>query len=257
MKVLQGSRLLIYQIASAAFSHQNIHPSILELGVLDGANAWTINKVMRPEQLILVDAWSTEIFEDFYQNNRHRNWVDDLDVHSAYFNGSVRNQSTFDELYKKVVEKFLGKLEVKIIRSPTRAAMQNLIQSHPNKLDFIYVDASHQYETVLDDLMYCSDLLQQNGLLQLNDCCHSLEGVRQNLGVLEATVKFCKLKDFIPVLLTNTDYTDVLLMRRESSVINLIDRIVTNNSINFVEIPHQLLGALNVRYGNLRNLSFV
>ncbi|NCX94652.1 MAG: class I SAM-dependent methyltransferase, partial [Gammaproteobacteria bacterium] len=100
------------------------------------------------------------------------------------------------------------------------------------------------------------DFVPEDGVIQMNDCCHSKDGLKQNLGVLEATVKFLKMSEFVPVLTTNTDYTDVLLARRNSKLINVIDTIVNVNDINYVEVPSQLLGALTIKSGRRVNPSF-
>lgn len=72
---------------------------------------------------------------------------------------------------------------------------------------------------------------------------------REHLGVIKATLTFMKMADFMPVMLTNTDRTDVLLVRRKSGIDQLLDKIV--------EIPSRLLGALHVKQGAKRNnLSF-
>jgi predicted O-methyltransferase YrrM len=257
MKILQGNRVLIYQIADAAFKTSNISPSIIELGVLDGANAEVINQILSPKELVLIDGWSTDSFKDYETNNDHRSWVNDMTEYSGYFQGSPKEQSTFDQLYKKTIDRFEGKQNVRVIKGSSRSAMQALAKLRPEKFDLIYVDAGHQYETVLDDLMDYSELLKDDGFFQMNDCCHSPDGLKLNLGVLEATIKFCKIKDFVPVLVCNTDWTDVLLVKKNSRMIDVVDQIVMNNALAFVEIPHQLLGALTVRYGKTRNLSFI
>jgi hypothetical protein len=256
MKILQGSRVLIYQIADAVFKTSNISPCIIELGVLDGANAEVINQIMAPKELVLIDAWSTSSFNDYETNNDHRTWVNDMSEYAGYFQGSPKEQATFDQLYQKTIDRFEGKPNVRVIKGNSRAAMQAIAKFRPEKFDLIYVDAGHQYETVLDDLMDYSELLKDDGFFQLNDCCHSPDGLKLNLGVLEATIKFCKIKDFLPVLVCNTDWTDVLLVKKKSPMVDLIDQIVLNNTLAFVEIPPQLLGALTVRYGKTRNLSF-
>ena len=258
MKVLIANRILIYQVLGELFKSMSIKPRLMELGVLDGTNAKTMADILMPQEFFLVDSWSTEAFSDYIKNNSHRSWVDDLNQYADYFGGPLSEQATFDRLYQKVVDKFSGQNNVKIIRSGSQKAVPVLrdeLRGKP-KFDLIYVDASHQYETVLDDLIDYQEFLTPDGFFQLNDCCHSAEGMKQNLGVLEAAVKFCKVANFIPVLLTNTDWTDVLLVKRNSKTIDVIDLIIRNNEISFVEVPDQLLGALQIKQGKRRNISF-
>jgi hypothetical protein len=254
-----SGRKLIYQLVNAAFQSAQIKPSAAELGVLKGENAEMIFRELSPVQFYLIDSWSKDAFLDYKENNKHRPWVDDIDDYAKYFGGSLDAQSTFDKLFAEAVQKFKDKKTVSVMRYSSRDALPHLqkMLGEKNKLDYIYVDASHQYETVLDDLIEYQQFLQPNGLFQLNDCCHSAQGVKQNLGVLEATVKFCKMAEFVPVLLTNTDFTDVVLARKSSPMLETIDQVILSNRVDFVEVPDQLFGALKVRSGKRDNLSFV
>jgi hypothetical protein len=259
VKVLFGNRDLIYKIIHATFASVNKRPFVAELGVLDGKNAKKLYEILSPSQLFLIDSWSAIIIDEYVRNNSHRAWVEGVEKSATYYGGALTEQSTFDNLYKKVFETF-GKYEnVEIIRADTVSAAPILKDklTEARGLDLVYVDASHQYEAVFDDLWNYQALLGPDGLLQLNDCCHSVEGMKQNLGVLEAAVKFCKAAEFMPVLVTNTDFTDVLLVRKTSPILNIIEQVVLSNDISYVEIPHQLLGALHVKYGKKQNLSFV
>lgn len=257
MKVLMNNRELIYKVVRGCFDAVGTRPWAAELGVLDGRNAEVIDQHLAPEKLFLVDAWSSQAFDDYRLNNQHRPWVNDLDSFTYYFGGPVSEQATMDRLHAKAVDRFQHKPHTTILKSPTLPAREHLgALLGDRKLDYIYVDASHQYESVLDDLMFYDSLLGLDGMLQLNDCCHSPAGVRQNLGVLEATLTFTKMADFMPVLLTNTDWTDVLLVRRKSGIDQVLDKIVEINDVAYVELPPQLLGALHVKQGKRANLSF-
>lgn len=258
MKVIIGDRSLIYSIASASFASCDIRPHIAEVGVLRGENAQTMIDILSPASCHLIDAWSIDAFKDYHRNNSHRPWVSDITNFSWYFGGPLDKQSTFDNLYQEVVTKFASNPQIKIVRANSLDAINILKQQsvQPPAFDLLYLDASHQYETVLDDLLLYQEFVSPDGVIQMNDCCHSNEGVIQNLGVLEATAKFLKMSDFIPVLVTHTNFTDVLLARRNSKLVNVIDKIVNVNDITYVELPPQLLGALKIRPGRKFNLSF-
>ena len=79
-----------------------------------------------------------------------------------------------------------------------------------------------------------------------------------NFGVLPALTEFVKRSKFIPVLLTNTDWSDVVLARKDSVMDNLLNEIVMNSDISHVDIPHQLIGSCKIVRGARRcNVSFV
>jgi len=98
----------------------------------------------------------------------------------------------------------------------------------------------------LRDLLEWSELCAPDGVLMLNDCCHSPAGVRQNLGVLEAVGAFVKRSPFIPVLLTHTDWSDLVLCRSAGVMELLLDQVVRSIDLRYVEVPHQLLPAARV-----------
>jgi hypothetical protein len=256
MKVIFDGRERIYELLNAVFQTVDISPIVAEIGVLDGQNAKKIYDILNPGKLYLIDAWSTAINTEYSLINSARPWVDPPDVYSSYYGGDVRDQRTFDRLYERAIERFYRCSNVELIRKDRIDAL-NALGVSKSHFDMIYLDASHQFEQVFDDLMACQKVLSKNGFIQMNDCCHSPDGIRQNLGVLEANLKFCKMNQFEPIVLTNTDWTDVLITRLDNPLIALIDQIFAVNVVRFVEVPNQLLGALNIRYGRTRNVSFV
>ena len=213
--------------------------------------------MLSPELLLLIDAWSCEAMNEYSLSNAHRPWAESVDAFADYFGGSVSKQETFETLFQTVCQKFLGKNHIQIIRKNTREALPKIQSTYSDRgFDLIYIDANHQYETVLDDLLDYAQLLSQTGVLQLNDCCHSSAGIKQNLGVLEAVNRFAKQMDFIPVAITNTDFSDVLLVHRQNPMVDLIDSVIKQSNISYVDIPPQLLGAAKIIDGSGK-MSFV
>jgi hypothetical protein len=260
MKIIDCNRRDFYQIISICFEHLGISPEIIEVGVNKGDNAEQIHKILKPSLLYLLDSWSAKHSSNYNSINKHRFWVDKPEKYDYYFGGSVYEQSTFDSIFISLVEKFKSESRydnIKILRN-TSLEGAAILKSVNQYFDLIYLDASHQYEDVYDDLKFFSPLLRnQLSLIQLNDCCHSEAGIRQNLGVLEACVRFCKEDDFIPLMLTNNDWTDVLLCKKGSGLEKLIDIAIIQNGISFVEVPHQLLGALTIRGESRKCISFI
>jgi hypothetical protein len=111
---------------------------------------------------------------------------------------------------------------------------------------------------VLRDLMSWHTRVGIDGVIQMNDCCHSADAVKLNFGVLPALAEFVKRTDFVPVLMTNTAWSDVVLARSGSRIRALLDDVVLNSNVPFVDIPHQLLAASREVRGRQRsNLSFL
>lgn len=260
MKIIDCNRRDIYQIVSRVFEALGVSPEIIEVGVNKGDNAEQMYKILKPSLFYLLDSWSANNTSKYDMVNKHRSWVDKPEKYNYYYGGSVYEQSTFDSIFLSVTDRFISKNgfnNIKILRN-TSLEGAKILKSEGQFFDLIYLDASHQYEEVYDDLKFFAPLLRTgSSLFQLNDCCHSQSGIRQNLGVLEACVRFCKEEMFIPLMLTNNDWTDVLLCKKGSEVEKLIDFVVMQNGITFVEVPDQLLGALTIKGERRKCISFI
>lgn len=259
MKICNVDRNIFYIILGAAFKAMKVLPDIAELGVLRGDNAMALYEKISPKHMFLIDSWSKSITEKYSPFEQLPKWVSPVESFGDYFGGPMDQQSTFDMLHKHCVDKFATFTNVTIIRQETIAAIPEIRKlSGVEMLDFVYVDANHQYEYVLRDLLYYEELVKEDGVLMLNDCCHSPSGMRQNLGVLEAVTNFIKRTDFIPVAMTHTDWSDVILVRRNSNINRLIHELILDSNISYVEVPHQLISAAKVVAGARRvNISFV
>ena len=198
MKIIEANREIIFLILSSIYKHKNFNPLVAEIGVLKGNNAVNLYNTFLPQKMFLVDSWSVDDSINDYRNvNNHRDWVDDPKKYEFYYGGSADDQSTFDNIFEEAKAKFSDKKNVEIIRANSLDGYKILKNKNFDNFDYIYVDASHQYEKVLDDLIFYKDLLKkETGCFQLNVCCHSDLCVKQNLGVLEAANKFCKIANF-------------------------------------------------------------
>lgn len=259
MKVCDAGREVFYAFVSAVFEILAIKPIIVELGVLRGQNAENLYKSLRPEHLYLIDRWSSAMAEEYCSLAPMPDWIDPLEKYEYYYGGSLYKQETFDRIYDDCQARFQGKDNVTMIRASTIDGLSVLVEKLSGKtLDLAYIDANHQYEYVLRDLIKYSEIVNENGFMVLNDCCHSVMGVRQNLGVLEAVGNFLKRSDFVPAAITKSDFSDLILVRRKSQAESVLDLLFKSADISFVEIPDQLLSAARVLNGENRvNISFV
>jgi len=259
MKVCITHREAFYQLLKVVFDAYDKQPVVAELGVLRGENALNLYNALNPKKMVLIDSWSPAANNAYSPFDQLPPWVDPVEKYAYYYGGPMYEMATYDKLYQECLSKFADKDNVTIIRAETIAAIDEIgPRTGIEKFDLVYIDANHQYEYILRDLMYYQDLVADDGFILLNDCCHSLQGTKQNLGVLEAMSSFIKRSDFIPVAVTTTDWSDVILVRKNSVMLQLVDIALTNSDIPFVEIPHQLMAAARVVYGNQRvNLSFV
>lgn len=264
MKVINEIRSNVYPLVSCALHTLNQNPVIVELGVLRGDNALSLYNAFNPVRFFLVDSWSPFNKNIMHPFEKTPYYINEPDFYSYYYGGPLDQQSTFDAIYDECCQKFNKLSNVEFIKSDSISAIDyyaewctsNNINSKKS-IDVLYIDAAHEYQYVLRDLMYWQDLVCDEGVILLNDCCFSKNGCKQNLGVLEAVTHFVKRSDFYPVLLTNTDWSDVVLVKKGSKISDLISQEVLRSSIRYVEVPHQLLGSMHVVYGKTNNISFV
>jgi len=247
-------------VLAQAFTTLKITPSIVELGVLRGGNASAMLAALKPKKMVLIDSWSSDaMLGAFHPFDKSPPWIAPINILEKYYGGSLNEQDTFDRIYHECVARFADNKNVEIIRDDTVEILEKFKSAGRNEdFNIVYVDANHRYEYVLRELLCWKDSVAANGVLVLNDCCHSAGAVELNFGVLPALTEFIKRTDFIPVLMTNTDWADVVLVRKHSPIEKLIDQVATNSNMAFVDIPHQLLGAAKIVSGSLRrNVSFV
>jgi hypothetical protein len=259
MKVCDIDRNLMYTVLRHSLQALEIRPRAIELGVCKGDNAQRLLESLNPEPLVLVDSWSTAANHAYSPFDPLPAWIDPPEAYDFYFGGPTWEQSTWDRLYEGCRQRFATHPEVHIVRASTADALPAVRElAGDSAYDLIYVDASHQYEYVLRDLMLYQDLVGPNGAFMLNDCCHSEAGLRQNLGVLEAVGNFLKRSDFTPVAITNTEWSDVILTRKGSLLEQALHWSLVNSDVAFVDVPAQLFPAARLVRGDQRaHLSFV
>ncbi len=259
MKICNVPRGTFFQILHTIFQAADIKPLIAELGVLRGENAQKMYQAMSPAQLVLIDSWSAKLMSDYSPFAELPPWVYPMNKFDFYFGGSINEQKTFDALLAQCQARFANVPNVTIINADTiKAIPQIKPQTGVDQFDVIYVDSNHQYEYVLRDLLSYEPLVKPDGVFILKNCCHSTDSIKQNVGMLEAATNFIKRTDFVPVAVTHTDWTEVVLARRGRFMETAFDQFLSGSNVAYVDVPHQLLSAMRVIDSHERkNISFV
>ena len=165
MKVCHCDRQYFYQILGVAFKALKVRPRVAELGVLRGENAARLQQALEPQTLLLVDSWSSAATA--LSGNPFKDtllpWIDPPQAYQAYYGGDLGQQATFDRLYEECRQRFAGQSNVEILRQSTEDALRTLKNRKEAALDLIYIDANHQYEWILRDLLLWSELCAQIG----------------------------------------------------------------------------------------------
>ena len=128
-----------------------------ELGVWKGESSAKFLK--RARHIHLVDAWATEVFEG---SNEFGSYQAYLERYSKLTGEATTEgfQRYYDKIYEGVKKSFYGR-PVTIHRMSTAQWFDTFDQ----KLDWIYVDASHGYEGCLHDLTRAVGMIKPGGIL--------------------------------------------------------------------------------------------
>src|SRR5437879_1016295 len=107
-----------------------------ELGIWRGDFSAQLLKRVRPRTLFLIDPWRYEESEAY---------------RGAWYGGRT-SQKSMDHIHARVQARFAREIRhgtVVILRSPSSEAAQTLAVG---SLDWVYIDANHLYQFVLNDL---------------------------------------------------------------------------------------------------------
>jgi len=145
-----------------------------EIGVAQGYLSESMFKTIPNLKLYCVDSWMA------YKENR--------------WGGSVeRNKHHF-----KVTKERLSKYNAKIINEYSMVAVEEVPQE---SLDFVYIDACHAFDYVMQDLIEWSKRVRKGGIISGDDY-YKFKGA----GVIEAVDAYCEAHGITPSF---TDpYTD-------------------------------------------------
>jgi hypothetical protein len=122
--------------------------NFLEIGTGSGDFADHICSSIKVNNLTIVDTFD--------------GYLDHLKRHG----GSPEDQRTFVE------NRFENKVDTKIVSGRSVDVLPQIYKEDPfTKYDFIYIDASHSFNDVMNDLLWSTLLLSEDGIIGLDDYC--------------------------------------------------------------------------------------
>lgn len=119
----------------------------VELGVLEGDHSYEILSVLQPDRLWLVDMWT------------------DINLSKSGTDYLGDDQDEWDSRYLRVVERYTPYANVSVLRLSGHSAAKIL----PNDLDFVYIDACHDYDCVIADMGDWLPKVKTGGILSGDD----------------------------------------------------------------------------------------
>ena len=159
----------------------------VEIGCLYGDFSQQILDIIAPEKLYLIDPYSKGKTE--------------------YSNGLNTAYST-DEDYKNIIKRFYVEMFNNQISIYREFSYDVVDRFSDNSFDFIYIDSSHIYPDVKQDLNDWLPKLKQEGFMCLHDYAEIAD-----FGVIKATDEFLEEHNFEKVIF-NTNGGDIALKRK-------------------------------------------
>lgn len=149
----------------------------IELGVWKGNSSEVF--LQKTKYLHLVDSWSVEPFTG---DNEFGTYNDYLKRYEKMVgsNKSEDFQKYYDDIFESVADRFKEK-PIKIHRCKTNVFFEYFTE----KVDWIYVDAGHDYKNCITDLRNSLKIIKSGGLLLGDD-------YRTKQGVTKAVNEFVK-----------------------------------------------------------------
>jgi hypothetical protein len=125
----------------------------IEVGVLDGYNARSMLKILNIEKLYLVDLYGKIEYEE----------------------GNTAGETIDYSEHYKIAKNNLKEYEfcTNFIRKKSTDAIHDISE----KVDFVYIDACHDYKSVLEDIKTYYPILKSGGIIGGHDFCPRYPGV--------------------------------------------------------------------------------
>ena len=102
------------------------------------------------------------------------------------------DQGGHDQNERMVRERFAPEIKAGCVNVIKASSLEAAKQFQPGQLDWIFLDADHTYERVLEDLIAWHEKIKQGGVLMGHDYLDTGAAVRLNFGVIPAVQKFCR-----------------------------------------------------------------
>jgi hypothetical protein len=213
-----------------------------EVGVYKGDFSKIVLDVCAPSKYYLIDNWkfdvrehnpfeeTTENFSNFAGRIHWEHYGDDPNAHQ-------------EENFQHVTRRFSAHSNVQIIRKKSVDGIESLPDDH---LDIIYIDANHQYEYVLRDMMHARKKVKSGGIIMMDDFYEGPGGYEQNEGVMGAVNTFMKRHDYLYLTATCGPFANVALTDNPGS------RFVQQYLENLNNSDFQFIGISDVLVPNLR-----
>ena len=198
---------------------------VAEIGVAEGVFSKTILENTEPEHLHLIDPWQ------FQENEKYQG--DPNNVSDA------QNEARFGSVVEKFAEEEAAG-RVTIHRSLSGDAVSTFEDGY---FDWIYLDGSHAYRDVSEDLDHYDAKIKADGFILGHDYTNHIEAKKMNFGVVEAVNEFVNTRGYEFLILTNEEFPTFVLAKSigckntQSLIANLVMNV--RGTIEIEDFPRR------------------
>lgn len=160
------------------------HSIVGEIGVSKGGYSEKILAQTQPQQLFLIDSWSSGIYQS----------------------------------YREIVEeKFKKEIALRQIHIRQGMSTEELEKFDDGFFDWLYLDSDHRYENISKELEICRRKVKKGGIIAGHDYVTGAWLSRRRYGVVEAVNEFCNKYQWEMIFLTNERHRHLSYALREFS----------------------------------------
>lgn len=154
-----------------------------EIGVSSGDFSQEILNVVSPRELVLIDPWD------------HLGEQTDGEGYKWFL-----DKEQMRKTYLGVVERFKQQQGVTVVRGFSQEVLQRYSDSY---FDWVYLDAAHDYESVLCELIVCIKKVKAGGFITGDDLFKSKGGRKGVQDAVLDTLQVCGLRRKLKVIRDN------------------------------------------------------
>ena len=177
----------------------------LEIGCFEGATVKKFLNIVNSRLHIGIDPYVEYTVENGYPVNPQ----------------GYGDQNDHNERYLKLICDYLFESRLRIFRSTTDEVLPKL----PKRLfSTIYIDGAHYYEQVIKDITNCIELIEDDGLIILDD--YLIGPPKPGFGVNEAIKEITSSKKLLPVAASiDKRFKKIILAKNEKAKTMFLDKL--------------------------------
>ena len=168
---------------------------VYEIGVAEGVFSKEILEKNQPRRLHLVDPWEHQDAKNYQADPNNC------------------SQTEADRRYHYVRDVFSPQLDSGQVQIHRSYSVDRAIQIADGSLDWVYVDARHTYDGVLEDLRAYAPKIKSEGFIVGDDFSNHQPAQQMNFQVIDAVRDFCNESGFHLFAMTMENHPNYVLVK--------------------------------------------